>query len=145
MTILKYRPEQLTPFNELFSDFLGPVIGQVQGNDDLPRVMPRVNIVEDADGSSLQLLAPGYAKSDLKLHIENDTLIISAEKKNEALNEKERFTRREFTFASFKRSFRLPKNAQVENIKAEHLDGVLTIRIPRTEARLPKSQEITIG
>jgi len=147
MTIVKHRPQAsfVSPFDELFGGFFGRDLGHFVGHDELHRSHPRVNIVEGKDGFKLELLAPGYSKDDLKLNVENDMLTISAEKKQSTLGENERWTRREFGFSAFKRSFRLPDNVSVEGITADHANGVLTISIPKTEDSKPKSRAISIN
>ena len=147
MTIAKYRPQATfaAPFNELVNEFLGRDLGQFFGSDDLRRSNPGVNIVENDKAFELRLLAPGFAKEDLKLSMENEVLTISADKKTEELKENERYTRREFTHSAFSRSFRLPETVNAEGIRAEYLNGVLTVHIPKAEAVKPKQREITIG
>jgi HSP20 family protein len=147
MTIAKYRPQATfaAPFNELVNEFLGRDIGQFFGSDDLRRSNPGVNIVENDKAFELRLLAPGFAKEDLKLSMENEVLTISADKKTEELKENERYTRREFTHSAFSRSFRLPETVNAEGIRAEYLNGVLNVHIPKAEAVKPKQREITIG
>jgi HSP20 family protein len=147
MTIMKYRPAHLrtTPFHGLLNDFFGRDIAHFLGSDDLPSATPRVNIVEREGDFKLDLLAPGYGKEDLKLNVENDSLTISAEKKSEQLKDNERYTRREFSSAQFKRSFHLPESANTEGITAEYQNGVLTVVIPKTEAAKPRTREISIA
>lgn len=147
MTLVKHRPHNtlVTPFDEFFNGFFGRDLSHFVGSDDMHRSTPRVNITETKDSFKLDLLAPGFRKEDLKMNVENDTLTISAEKKNEALAEGERFTRREFGFSAFKRSFRLPENVTVDSIKAEFNNGVLTVGIPKSEPAKPAVREISIA
>jgi HSP20 family protein len=147
MTTVKFRPQGslVTPFDELIHGFFGRDIGHVLGSDELHKSAPRVNIVERPDGFVLDLLAPGFTKEELKLSMEKDTLTISAEKGTEpALAEGERYTRREFGKAAFKRSFRLPEHALSANISAEFTNGVLHITIPKAEPAKPAVHEINI-
>lgn len=146
MIITKPHPHtvQFTPFSGFFPSRASS-LGRVQGSDDLPNSFPRVNIIETTDGYRLQLLAPGYSKEDLKLNVENDTLTISAEKKNAALAENERYTRHEFSQDSLKRSFRLGEKADLAGISATHVNGMLTITIPKKEESKPAAREIPIG
>lgn len=147
MTIAKYRPQHafISPIGELVSELLNRDIGQVLGHDDVRRNMPGVNILERDKEFELQLLAPGYAKEDLKLSMENDVLTISAERRKIELKENERWTRREFITNGFNRSFRLPERVNIEGIVAEFNSGVLSVRIPKAEANKPKAREINIG
>ncbi len=145
MIITKPHPNtaQFTPFNGFFPSRASS-LGRMYGSDDQPNSFPRVNIIETANGYRLQLQAPGYSKEDLKLNVENDTLTISAEKKSASLGENERFTRHEFAYDSIKRSFRLGEQADLEGISANHVDGVLTVTIPKKEESKPTPREIPI-
>lgn len=147
MTIAKYHPQAAlaSPISELFSGFFGRDIGQLLGQDEARLSIPAVNIVERATEFELHLMAPGYAKEELRINVEDDTLTLSANKQDEARKEDERYTRREFTQRSFSRSFRLPETVNAEAIKAEYVNGVLHVRIPKAEAVKPKAREITIG
>ncbi|MBS1568037.1 MAG: Hsp20/alpha crystallin family protein [Bacteroidetes bacterium] len=132
------------PFNGMFSQFLED-LGQFQGRDDLPRSAPRVNITEQPDGFTLELLAPGFAKEDLKLNVEKDVLTISSEKEASKLDENERFTRREFARHAFQRQFRLPEQVQADKITAEHVNGVLTVKLPKKAVEVQAAKEISIA
>ena len=147
MTIAKYRPHSsfTNPFGELVSEFLNRDIGQILGHNDDRRSLPGVNILEREKEFELQLQAPGYAKEDLKISMDNDVLAIIAEPKKMELKENERWTRREFVTNGFRRSFRLPETVNVEGIVAEFTTGVLVVRIPKAEANQPKAREINIG
>ena len=147
MTIVKHRPQRslVTPFDELFGGFFGRDLSHFIGSDDMQRSTPRVNITETKEGFKLDLLAPGFRKEDLKRNVENDTLTISAEKKNDTLAEGDRYTRREFGYSAFKRSFHLPENVAAENITAEFTNGVLSVSIPKTEPAKPAVREISIA
>ncbi len=147
MTITKYRPRTsfVTPFSDLMNDMFTHDIGRFMGHDDLQRTTNAVNIVENENGFSLRMLTPGFSKQDIKLRVENDVLTVSAEKKSDALNENERYTRREFTWNGFSRSFRLPETVNAEDINATLTDGVLHLEIPKTEHAKPRSREISIA
>ncbi|MBS1943067.1 MAG: Hsp20/alpha crystallin family protein [Bacteroidetes bacterium] len=127
-------------FTQLFED-----MGQMQGRDDFPKTFPRVNITEQDGSYTLELLAPGYAKEDLKLHVEHDVLTISSEKEAAKLEENARYTRREFVQQAFQRQFRLPEQVQADKITAEHVNGVLTIKLPKKAVEVPAAQEIAIA
>ena len=146
MIITKPHPHtaQFAPFSGFFPGRASS-LGRMYGSDDLPNSFPRVNIIETDGDYRLQLLAPGFSKEELKLNVENDTLTVSAEKKSAALSENERYTRHEFAQDSLKRSFRLGEKANLEGISASHVDGVLTITIPKKEENKPAAREIPIG
>jgi len=87
----------------------------------------------------VEVAAPGFVKADFKLKVHNDLLTISSEKKveNEA-KEGEQFTKREFSYQSFTRSFTLPEIADGERIEANYENGILRIVIPKKDEAKPK-------
>ena len=147
MTTLKHRPQGplVTPFDALINGFFSRDLSHFIGSDDVQRSSPRVNITERKERFTLELLAPGFSKEDLKMNVEKDTLTISAEHTQKSLQENERYTRREFSQSAFKRSFRLPENTVSEYITAEYTNGVLLVNIPKAEPVKPATREISIG
>lgn len=99
---------------------------------------PSVNIKEDDTSFSMAFSLPGYQKEDLSIRVENDLLVISSEKQNEEVVEGENYSRREFSFSSFSRSFTLPEIVDVEKINATSKDGIITIHLPKNIALLEK-------
>lgn len=136
-------PTRFRPFTGILDQFFSN-IDQLQGSDEVFAATPRVNITENGEGFKLEMQAPGYTKDDLKLNLEKDVLTISAEKEHDELKEDERYTRREFSRSSFSRSFRLPEAVDAEKIAAEHLDGVLTVSIPKKAEVKPTPKQINI-
>ncbi|WP_035336374.1 Hsp20/alpha crystallin family protein [Dokdonia sp. PRO95] len=113
---------------------------------------PSVNIIEADDSFALQVAAPGLKKENFNIQLDNDLLTISSEIKKEAESqdaqaaENQKFTRREFNYTSFKRSFNLPESVNTAKITAEYVDGILTIGLPkREEARVQPSRLIEIA
>ena len=99
---------------------------------------PAVNVKEDADGYSLALAAPGYGKEDIEIKIDDNVLTISSEKKEDATTkEGEKFTRKEFKYAAFKRTFTLPDTVDATKIGANYENGILNISIPKKEEAKP--------
>ena len=101
--------------------------------------IPSVNIKENADAFMVEVAAPGFEKGDFKIELNLNTLSISSEKKVE--NEKkegEVFTKREFSYQSFSRSFTLPQIADGDRIEANYQNGILTVLIPKREEAKPK-------
>jgi HSP20 family protein len=101
--------------------------------------MPPVNIAENEDGYNIQLAVPGMNKEDFKIELDGDSLVISAEIKGVREEKAENFTRKEFGFRSFKRSFILPENSvNAEAIKASYENGVLGVQLPKKEEAKPQ-------
>lgn len=108
--------------------------------------LPAVNIKENSKEFEIEFAAPGFNKNDFKINIEANVLTISAEKKEEKNEETSRFTRKEFTYNRFSRSFTLPQTVNVENIDAKYTDGILKLQIPKKEeAKKELKKEIKIS
>ncbi|MEP3836414.1 MAG: Hsp20/alpha crystallin family protein [Algibacter sp.] len=112
-------------------------------NRDLPSVftsnfntgitLPKVNIKETADAFMVEMAVPGLKKSDFHIDIDNQALSISTETKEEKEQKEENFTRREFGYSSFKRTFTLPESVNDEKINASYNEGILSILLPKKE------------
>ena len=105
---------------------------------------PSVNIHETKDEYHLELLAPGLKKEDFKITFEKDLLTISYEKKAEVENKDYKTLRREFTVASFKRSFSVDDKINAEAIEAKYNDGILQLLLPKKEEVKASPKEIAI-
>lgn len=101
--------------------------------------LPAVNIKENTDAFFVEMAAPGMSKDDFKIELDNGLLTISSEKTDKNENkEGENFTRQEFSYQSFSRSFTLPKTVETEKISAKYENGVLYLEIPKKEEAKPK-------
>ena len=107
--------------------------------------VPAVNISETDKDFVVELAAPGMKKEDFNVNLERNVLTISSEKKTEDKDEGEHFTRKEFSYQSFTRSFTLPESVDQEKIDANYNDGVLKIVLHKKEEMIPKSKEIKIS
>lgn len=115
----------------------------------LMATQPSVNIVENEDSFLVEVAAPGLEKDDFNVTVEDDVLTISGEKKQESETRDEKngtFTRREFNYSAFSRSFHLPETCQSEDIKGSYNNGVLRLSIPkREEAKKKPAKTIQIS
>lgn len=105
---------------------------------------PAVNIQEDDTQFTLDMAAPGMKKDDFEINLENHVLTISREEKEQKEEVMDKYTRREFVYNSFSRSFRLPKTILVEKIKADYKDGILKIMLPKDE-KVTLTREISVN
>ena len=107
---------------------------------------PLANILEHADAFELDLAAPGLKKDDFKIHLENNVLTISSEIRDEKEEEEKNYTRKEFHYSSFSRSFTLPRTVDLDMIKADYENGILKVMLPKKDdARLDIKKEIKIS
>lgn len=100
--------------------------------------LPKVNIVEDDNGFEVEVAAPGFDKKDFNINVEENVLTISSERKEEQKEEGKNYSRREFSYQSFSRSFTLPDSADADKIKAKYENGILAVSIPKKEEAKPR-------
>lgn len=127
--------------DELFTEL--PVLFKNEAQPQWKGFVP-VNIVETEKNYSLDIVAPGFEKTDFKINLEQNVLTISVEKKEEQKQENGKHIRREYNFKSFKRSFTLDEKIDATGIDAQYVNGVLTLNLPKKEIVKPAAQEINI-
>ncbi len=106
---------------------------------------PAANIIDNEKDFNIELAVPGMAKDDFNINLEDDMLTISVERKEEEVKEDKNFTRREFRYDEFSRSFSLPDIVDQEKIKADYQNGVLIVMLPKSEEAKVKGREIKIS
>lgn len=107
--------------------------------------VPAVNITENENEYLVSLAAPGLKKEDLKIDVNANMLTISSEKQESKEEKDKKFTRKEYNYSSFSRSFTLPDEINKDNIEARYEDGVLHITLPRKEeAKTFTAQHIAV-
>ena len=107
---------------------------------------PKVNIKETDEEFMVEMAAPGMKRDDFHIELDNDIFVISSEIQNENEDKNKSYTRREFSYESFRRSFHLPNSVEAEKIKAKYEDGLLRLVIPKKEEarrRPPKTIKIS--
>ena len=124
--------------NEVFNDnfFSGA---------DFSNSTPMVNIKESATDFHLEVAAPGLQKENFDITMDKNVLTISAEKQSEQKVEGEKYTRKEFNFSSFKRSFTLPETIDANNIKAIYENGILKVDVSKKAEAKPEVKKIEIA
>jgi len=130
MTLVKFKRPGLPWFDTMFPDLLGA--DKLLTNDFLleNKWVPSMNVKETDDFFEIEIAAPGFNKKDFEISIENGLLKISAENKEEIEKKEEDFTRREFNYNSFLRSFTLPDNVnEEEKIDATYKRGILKLTL----------------
>ena len=95
--------------------------------------IPAANIIENDKEFQIDLAAPGLDKKDFQVEIANGILNISAEKKREKKEENENYTRKEFSYSGFTRSFQLPDSVKADGIKSKYDGGILHLELPKKE------------
>jgi HSP20 family protein len=107
--------------------------------------VPPVNITENQDNYLVSLAVPGMKKDDFKIDVDGNMLTISSEKEETKEEKEKKFTRKEYSYSSFSRSFTLPDEVNREKIDAKYEDGVLKISLPRKEeVKKPTAKQIAV-
>ena len=140
MNLIKKNHDNWFPsiFEDLFND------SRLANVTHFGSTTPAVNIKETKDGFEVDVAVPGKSKEDFKIELNEDVLTISSEdktEKEETTNDG-RYTRREFSYASFKRSFHLPESVAQDKIEATYNNGVLEVVVPKKEEEKTKSKRM---
>ena len=134
------RPSLLS--NDFFrNNFFGDMLDNESGFS-----TPAVNIVEGAENYTIEVAAPGLTKNDFKINLDHNVLTISSSKENKKEEKEGKYTRQEFSYASFSRSFTLPESIETDKISANYKDGILYVSVPKKEeAKVKPAREIAIA
>ena len=129
-------------FDDLMTDF--PVLFRDDFNKVHTMQKVPVNVTETDLSYKLEVVAPGYEKSNFKVTLDKDVLTISAEYKEINKEQKEKQIRREYAAKSFKRSFTIDQTINAKEIDAQYVNGVLTVQLPKKQEEKKITAEITI-
>ncbi|MBK9570367.1 MAG: Hsp20/alpha crystallin family protein [Chitinophagaceae bacterium] len=153
MTSVKFNTK---PFEGTFNTFVDdlftelPVFFKNEFNQTERKGSVPVNVKETDKSFLLEVIAPGFEKTDFKINVEQNLLAISADKKEDGKEDRfgsasqEKQIRREYSFRSFKRSFTLDEKTDATKIEASYIHGVLTLNLPKKEVVKASATEIVI-
>ncbi len=128
--------------NRMFSDFFRGGSGEEAGWG-LSTWSPPVDIYETEDALILTAELPGVSKDDVSIEVHNNTLTLRGQRKHEAEVKEEQYHRVERAYGTFQRAFVLPTMVDQEHVQATYKDGVLELRLPKSEAAKPRRIAIT--
>jgi len=144
MTLVKFGNGQKNyPVNPFFNDVFDSILNDTFIGDKLISRVPAVNIAENENEFHIELAAPGLKKEDFKINLDKNVLSVSADKKVENV-EGTKFSKREYNYTSFTRSFTLPETVDHSKINAEYTDGVLKLTVAKREEAKFQSREIAV-
>ena len=103
---------------------------------------PATNIIEADDHFDIQLATPGKKKGDFKIELEEGVLTISSWEDIKSTEKEANFTRKEFGYSSFKRSFNIPETISADKISAHYKEGILTVSLPKKAEALPEPKKL---
>lgn len=150
--VARIEPRILSPFEEIerlfeeawrrpFSLF-SSLMPRIKGETEV--IAPAVDIYEEGDDLVVKADLPGLSKEDIEVKVTDDYITISGEKKKEEKVEEKNYYRYERSYGSFSRTFRLPVEVQTDKAKAKFENGVLEVRIPKTEEAKTKERKLQI-
>ncbi|MFM8917083.1 MAG: Hsp20/alpha crystallin family protein [Bacteroidota bacterium] len=143
MSIIKKNQGGYFSFRPFFNEFFNDRVSLDRLFDG--EEFPAVNIVEGEKSYEIEVAAPGMKKDDFKIEIENGLLTISAERKEVKKEEQKNYTRQEFYYNSFSRSFTLPENAKEDGLSAKYEDGMLRLTVAKKAVTVSKAREIEVA
>jgi HSP20 family protein len=146
MTLVKFNPEKRSNGSLMphFNDVFESIINDTFFNDRMVARVPAVNISETEDHFHVELAAPGLKKEDFKINLDRNVLNVSVEQQTENSDNQKNYSKREYSYNSFVRSFTLPDSANPESIEAAYTDGILKIAIAKREEAKQIRRQIEI-
>jgi HSP20 family protein len=136
-TLVRYNRAPF--FNPFFGDF-GYNRPAINSTATVP-----VNVKETETAFHLEMAVPGLKKEDVKVNVDNNKLTVSYKNEQKSEETTDKYTRQEFSFNSFERSFRLPKTVNADQITASYNNGILALELPKHEVKEPAAKEIVVA
>ena len=141
MTLVKFNNKTNNALMPGFNDVFDSIFNDTFFNDRMVARVPAVNISESENNYHVELAAPGLKKEDFKLNLDRNVLHVSVEQNSDSQDNQKNYSKREYSYSSFVRSFTLPESADDSQINASYTDGILRIDIAkREEARMVRRQ-----
>ncbi|WP_295768671.1 Hsp20/alpha crystallin family protein [uncultured Mucilaginibacter sp.] len=145
MTLVKFNnghrkpavaPRFIDVFDSIFND-------QFLNTANIAKI-PAVNITESEAAFDIEFAVPGLQKEDFKINVEKNVLTVAAEVKQEEATESKKYSKKEFSYNSFNRSFTLPETVDQNNIEAAYTNGILKLTIAKKEEAKLQAREIAV-
>ena len=141
MTLVKFNNKANNTLMPGFNDVFESILNDTFFNDRMVTRVPAVNISETENNYHVELAAPGLKKEDFKLNLDRNVLNVSVEQSSDQQDNQKNYSKREYSYSSFVRSFTLPESADDSQINAAYTDGILRIDIAkREEAKMVRRQ-----
>lgn len=136
--------DSVTDFSRFIDEFFAP--SRVAGNNGKAFFAPQVDIESEEDHYVIHADMPGVSKEDIQVTLEDGILTLEAQRSEAKSEEKAgKVLRRERRFGKFSRSFHVPRNITVEEVKGSFDNGVLTLSVPKESQHAPANQTVAIN
>ena len=127
------RPTHKPEFGDLFDDIFGRTLPNLFSGDGFVANSPKVNVQKNEKGHTLEIAAPGLNKEDFKIKLDDNLLTISAKVEKSEETTENNYSRKEFEYSTFSRSFTLPETTDLTGIEANYENGILFVLLPEKE------------
>jgi HSP20 family protein len=149
-TLVKTNGSLFPAIPTLLDEFFGRdwLDSSISNGKSTRTTLPAANVLETNDDFKIEVAAPGLKRDDFKVELDNNVLTISSQQENrEEKKQESNYTRTEFSYQSFQRSFSLPENqVKADEISAQYVDGLLKITIPKAdEAKTKPAKQIAVS
>ncbi len=144
MSLIRWSPKNDFTGLDLFDNFFTPDVFGKPVSFDTQNWLPNTDVVEKKDKYLVKIELPGLEKKDVDITVEDNILSISGERREEKEEKETRYHRVERRYGSFVRSFRLPETVNQNAIEASFKNGVLTVKLPKSEKAIPKAIEVKV-
>ncbi|RKR83149.1 HSP20 family protein [Mucilaginibacter gracilis] len=145
MTLVKFANGQKNNgLNPLFTDVFDSILNDTFLSERFTAKTPAVNIAETENEFHIELAAPGLSKEDFKISVEKNILTVSAEKKAETEGTDKKYSKKEFSYNAFTRTFTLPESVDYTKIDATYTDGILKLNVAKKEEAKIQTREISV-
>jgi HSP20 family protein len=131
-----------------------PTFGRLLNlNDEMDRLFetpmqawsPALDVHEDKDKFTVSLELPGLKREDISVHLEDGSLVIAGERKEETVSDTTQIHRRERFYGKFSRALTLPTAVAGDKVKADYKNGILTVTLPKAEEAKPKQINVSVS
>jgi len=134
MSITRYNDTKGKPtWSSLMDDFINESFFNLPQNQ---QFFPSTNIVDEQEKFELKIALPGFTRDDVEIKLEGNILTISSEIESDETKEEKNYTRKEYNYQSFTRSFTLPNGVDAESIEANFEHGELIVSLPKLKNEL---------
>lgn len=144
MALVKFERNRNLGVDRWMNDFFAPVLEDSFLNDRFISRVPAVNIAEDSEAFHIELAAPGLDKANFKINMDGDVLTISAEKEIKDQQSEKKYSKKEYSYSSFTKSFTLPEGVDQSKIDANYTDGILSVTVGKKEEAKQVSRLIEV-
>jgi HSP20 family protein len=143
MSIINYKKPLFPKWDNFFEGFLPE--DRFLTFDAKYDMVPAANIEEKEEAFVISMAVPGVKKDDINIEVNDNVISISSEKEVSSEENEKNFSRKEYSYNSFRRTFRLPQNVMEEKIEANYKNGELILHLPKVEKEVKMAKKIKVA